>query len=95
MDNTEQEIQELKDTVAKLSSEISDLAAQFFKNNFSARQDFTKASNFSFSLKIPSYTTRPTGEVGEIIEVGGKLEICSAYDSVTKISTWTIVGTQS
>jgi len=95
MNDNKLELQDLQDALAKLRLEVGDLTSQFFKNNFSARQDFPKASSFSTSLKVPSYTTRPVGEVGEIIEVGGVLEICSAYDSVTKISTWSVVGSQS
>ncbi len=87
MDN--QEIQDLKAQIAKLQGDFDALSQQFYKNNFSSHQDFNKDSNFSTKLKIPSYTTLPSCQTGEILESGGKLYICSATD------TWTVVGTQS
>lgn len=74
----------------RLWADFKALSEEFYRNNFSARQDFVKYSNFTTRLKVPHYSATPsTGEVGEIIEVGGKLYVCSAAN------TWTIVGTQS
>lgn len=89
MDKTQQ-VNDLQEQVAKLKSSIDDLTSNFYKNNFSAHQDFTKYSNFTTTLKVPSYSTLPTAQaVGELVESGGKLYISTAVD------TWTIVGTQS
>lgn len=85
----DKQIQQLEETIAKLRSDVESLSQNFYKNNFSSRQTFTKACDFSVKLKVPSYTVLPTCEVGEIAEASGKLYICSATD------TWTIVGTQS
>lgn len=83
-------MQELQDQINKLSKELSDLKDSFYKNNFTSHQDFVKSSNFKTTLKVPHYASDPSVcEVGEIIEVGGKLKICSSAN------TFTIVGTQS
>jgi hypothetical protein len=81
--------EELQNTVLKLRSDLESLSAQFYKNNFSTRQDFTKACNFATKLTVPRYTTLPTCEVGDVCEKDGKLHICSASN------VWTVVGTQS
>lgn len=74
----------------KLRADIDALNDEYYKNNFSAHQDFNKSSNFTTKLKIPHYATAPaTAEIGEIIEIGGKLYICSSAD------TFSLVGTQS
>lgn len=81
--NLQQQIDQLKITVEALQSEIA-------RNNFVGSQDFNKYVRFNSRLKVPYYASVPaTCEVGEIIEVSGKLRICSATN------TWTIVGTQS
>lgn len=85
----QQQIMDLKDQFTRLQNDFNLLSQGYYKNNFSAHQDFNKYSNFSTALKVPSYSTLPTCQVGEVIESGGKLYICSATD------TWTIVGTQS
>lgn len=73
-----------------LKKEVQALKDEFYRNNFTANQTFNKYSNFTTRLKVPSYSSLPsTCEVGEIVESGGKLRICSASN------TWTIVGTQS
>lgn len=80
----------LEKEIDTLKKELSDLTDEFYSNNFSARQDFNKYSNFTTRLKVPSYSSLPaTCEVGEVAESAGKLRICSATN------TWTIVGTQS
>ncbi len=76
--------------IENLQRQIDLLKNDFYKNNFSAYQDFSKYSNFTFRLKVPHYASTPaTGVVGEIIEVSGILYICSSAN------TWTKVGTQS
>jgi hypothetical protein len=76
--------------LTKLRNDFDTLAQEFYRNNFSAVQDFIKYCRFNTRLKVPHYTADPaTCEVGEIIEVSGKLKVCSAAN------TWTIVGTQS
>ena len=82
--------QELQNQIIQLRKDIEALNAEFYTNNFSARQDFYKYSNFKTMLKVPSYSSLPaTCTVGEVVESAGKLRICSATN------TWTIVGTQS
>lgn len=74
----------------KLRREFDELAQRYYQNNFLSRQDFNKYCSFNTTLKVPHYSATPsTKNVGEIIEVGGKLYISTAVD------TWTIVGTQS
>lgn len=83
-------IDNLQETIGKLQIDLNALNQEVYLNNFSAHQDFNKYSNFTSRLKVPSYSVAPsTCEVGEIIEVGGKLKICSSAN------TWTTVGTQS
>ena len=81
--------QELQNQIDILKKELSQLQSEYYKNNFSARQDFVKYSNFTSMIKVPSYSSLPaTCQVGEICESSGKLRICSA------VNTWSIVGTQ-
>lgn len=88
MDPNKAQLQEALQKIAKLESDMTNLSQNFFKNNFSSYQDFNKASSFNTSLKVPSYSSLPTCQVGQIAESGGKLYICSATD------TWTLVGSQ-
>jgi hypothetical protein len=82
--------QQLQDQVNKLQNDLEALTKIFYLNNFSSHQDFNKSSAFNYRLKIPHYAAAPTvNDVGEIIEVGGKLYISTA------INTWTLVGTQT
>ena len=90
--NNQLQIDELKAQIQKLQSDLNDLSTNFYKNNFTSHQDFNKSCNFSTSLKVPSYSTLPNGEVGNILEYGGKLMICT---NATSPSTWTVVGTQT
>jgi len=81
---------QIQKEIDQLKRDLRALNDEFYLNNFSARQDFNKYSSFSSGLKIPSYSSDPTtGQVGELIEVGGKLKICSSAN------VFTIVGTQS
>lgn len=89
MDNNKFLIQELIDKVNKLQSQVDNLSANFFKNNSISHQDFNKSCSFNTKLKVPSYSTLPTCDVGEICESSGTLYVCSATD------TWTVVGTQT
>jgi len=82
--------EETQKQINTLRKQIEQISTEVFKNNFSSRQDFNKASSFNTKLKVPSYTSVPaTCEVGEIIENSGKLLICSTAN------TWVIVGSQS
>ncbi len=72
-----------------LNQQLQALSSEYHLNNFSTSQDHNKYARFNSRLKVPSYSVAPsTCEVGEIIEVSGKLKICSAAN------TWTTVGTQ-
>ena len=81
-------IQDLEAQIQRLQSELSSLTQAYYKNNFSAFQQFNKSSEFTAGLKVPRYTTLPACEVGQLAEKDGKLLICSAAN------TWSIVGTQ-
>lgn len=73
-----------------LKQQLEALQSAFYLNNFAGGQDVNKYTRYNYRLKVPSYSVEPTTcETGEIIEVGGKLKICSASD------TWTTVGTQT
>ena len=81
---------EMQMNIDQLKKDLDALNNEFYKNNFSAQQDFNKKSNFTTRLKVPSYAVAPTtAEVGEIIEVGGKFYICSS------VNTFSLVGTQT
>lgn len=76
--------------ISQLQKDLAALSQEFYRNNFSAHQDFNKASTFTSKLKVPHYASLPaTCEIGEIVESGGKLYIGSAAD------TWSLVGTQT
>lgn len=78
----------------KVKKDLLDLTEEFYLNNFTSSKDYNKYSRFNTRLKIPSSVSDPTiGDVGDIVEVGGKLKICTVA-SVTA-PTWTICGTQS
>ena len=82
--------QQLKDEVKQLRADLDALNAEYYRYNFSSKQDFVKYSNFTTMIKVPSYSSLPaTCQVGEVCESSGKLRICSATD------TWSIVGVQS
>ena len=84
------EITALQNKLTKLQSDFDSLSSEFYKNNFSAQQDFTKKSSFVTRLKVPHYSSTPSvAETGEICEVGGVLYVASATN------TWTKVGTQT
>jgi hypothetical protein len=85
----DQVIQDMQAQINRLKSELDNLSANFFKNNFTSHQDFNKSCSFNTKLKVPSYSVLPTCEVGDLAESSGTLYVCSATD------TWTVVGTQS
>ena len=65
-----------------LRNDLTALQQEVFRNNFSSSQDFNKFIRFNTRLKIPHYdSTPPVGEVGELIEVGGILLICSSLNT--------------
>ncbi len=85
---------DLQNQINQLRQDLFDLNAEVYANNFVGSQDFNKFSRFNSRLKVPSYASNPTvGEVGEIVEVGGKLKICTVASLTAP--TWTIVGTQT
>lgn len=74
----------------KLRQDLDALNAELYTNNFSALQIYNKYSNFTTQLKIPHYASLPTKcEVGEILESGGKLYICSSTNSFSLVGTQT------
>lgn len=76
---------ELQKQIDQLRRDIQDLNDEFYRTNFSGQQDFPKYSNFTTRLKIPHYDTRPGKcDVGELIENGGKLYLCSAANTWTE-----------
>ncbi len=69
-----------------LRNDLINLQTEVFRNNFSSHQDFNKFSNFTTRLKIPHYDSiPPVGEVGELIEAGGALWICSSPNTFTLV----------
>ena len=76
----------IQEQITVLRADLGALSNEFYRNNFSSRQDFNKASSFTTTLKIPHYDTVPiVGEVGEIIEVDGVLLICSSANTFTVV----------
>ena len=73
-----------QEQINKLRQDLDDLIAEMYKNNFSASQDFNKASNFTTKLKIPKISLSQACEVGEIGENSGKLYLCSATNVWTE-----------
>lgn len=80
----------LPEQIETLRQELETLKREVYRNNFSGHQDFNKFSNFTTRLKVPHYDSiPPVGEVGELLEAGGKLYICSSAN------VFSLVGTQS
>lgn len=76
----------LEEQLQILRNDLTALQQEVYRNNFSSHQDFNKFSNFTTRLKIPHYDALPpVGEVGELIEVGGLLYICSSLNSFTLV----------
>lgn len=84
----------MQQEVDALKQQIESLTGEYYTNNFPSSRDENKYVRFNTRLKVPRSTANPTiGDVGDLVEVGGKLKICTVA-SVTA-PTWTIVGTQT
>lgn len=69
----------LEEQLQMLRNELTELKNEVYRNNFSSSQDFNKFIRFNTRMKVPHYdAVPPVGEVGELIEVGGVLLICSS-----------------
>jgi hypothetical protein len=87
----QKDIQELKDMIEKLQTQLNELSSQFYRNNFTSSQAFNKDVTFNSRLRVPVYSSAPAiCEVGDLIAVAGKLYICTVANT-----TFTLVGTQS
>lgn len=76
----------IEEQIAILKSDLNALQQEVYKNNFSSHQDFNKMSNFTTRLKIPhADQLPPVGEVGELLELGGALYICSSANNFTLV----------
>lgn len=76
--------------INKIARDLAALSEEVYRNNFSASKDENKYVRFNTRMKVPHHASNPAVcEVGEIVEVGGELLICSAAN------TWTVVGTQT
>lgn len=90
------QIIELQEQITKLKSDFDSLSQSFYKNNFISSQTFNKDCVFTTRLQVPHYSSAPSvGVVGDIIEVGGKLYICTTAGDVATPATFTLVGSQS
>lgn len=84
--STEQQLKDLTEKFLKLQKDFDTLSQAYNKNNFSAYQDFSKASNFTTALTVPRYSVLPSCETGQICEHEGKLKMC------TSTNFWEVVG---
>lgn len=76
--------------IQALKKELEDLKQEFYLNNFSAQQDFSKRCHFNTRIRVPVVSALPaTCEIGELVSYGGILYTASA------LNTWTKVGLQS
>lgn len=76
----------IEEQILALRSDLQALNQEVYRNNFSSHQDFNKTSNFTTRLKVPHYDSLPpVGEVGEILEAGGALWICSSPNTFTLV----------
>lgn len=89
--NPQKQIDALQEQITKFQNQVNDLSGAFYRNNFTSLQTFNKDSIFTSRLKVPHYTSAPTiSEIGDLIEIGGKLYICTVANT-----TFTLVGSQS
>ena len=96
MQDNNLKLQELTDTVSKLRADLDSLTSNFYKNNFSSSQSFNKDVAFNGRLKVPSQTSAPdVGEVGDLMQIGGTLYICTTAGTVSSPASFTVVGTQT
>ena len=73
-----------EEQIAILRADLTALQQEVFRNNFSSSQDFNKFIRFNTRMKVPHYDQiPPVGEVGELIEIGGVLYICSSNNTFT------------
>lgn len=80
--------------IDKLRADLQELTDEFYLNNFTSSKDYNKYSRFNTRMKVPHSAADPTiGDVGDIVEVGGILKICTAASLTAP--TWTKVGLQS
>lgn len=91
MNNDQVKLLEMVEEIAKMKKLIDELSGNFYKNNFSDRQDFQKYCSFNTKLRVPVYSVLPTtSEIGEIVsDTAGTLYISTATN------TWTVCGTQT
>jgi hypothetical protein len=95
MENQNTKIQELQEQITKLQSQLNDLSGAFYRNNFTSSQTFNKSIIFTDRLKVPHYTSAPSvGEIGDILEVGGKLYVCTTSGNIASPAVFTLVGSQ-
>ena len=74
----------MEEQIAQLTMQLNSLRQEYYRNNFSAQQDFNKFSNFTTRIKVPVVTALATKcEIGELCSYSGKLYHCSA------LNTWT------
>lgn len=89
----DKQIKDLQDQMTKFTTDLGNLQAVVYKNNFGSTQTFNKDVVFSSNIRVPVYSIAPTvAEVGCLMSIGGTLYICT---NGTVPVTWTIVGTQS
>lgn len=83
---------ELQNQIVQLQRDLQELKDAFYRNNFSARQDFYKICDFKTGLKVPVFSVVPTtpDEIGKLISVAGIIYTCTAVTP-----TWTKVGLQT
>jgi len=75
-----------EEQIKLLQQDLEALKGEVYRNNFSSSQDFNKFIRFNARMKIPHYDAVPiVGEVGELIEVGGILLICSSANSFSVV----------
>lgn len=82
----------LDEKIQQLRADLDALNEEFYRNNFSASQDFQKYSRFQTRLKLPTKASAPTTcEIGEVYvnSSTGKAYVCSSAN------TWSLIGTQS
>lgn len=76
----------LEEKIQLLQNDLASLTQEVYRNNFSGSQDFNKFIRFNTRLKVPHYDAiPPIGEVGELIEAGGALYICSSPNTFTLV----------
>lgn len=89
-------MEELQQQINILRRQVEVLSSEFYKNNFSGSQIFIKACSFTNRLKVPHYSSAPAvGDVGDIIEVSGKLYICTTAGTVISPAIFTLAGSQT